>query len=175
MKLSGHITQAADTLTSENTGKNTGKIICLQSAGSTAGYRTGRQGSLARSWFCFNKISETETQHSCVHCFGFTTTLLSRQFFKPSLCVCVRLYSRVIVLDHLTHRPQGRQVLVQPIWTHEVERVWRARITVGAGEVDPHLQRSHSNASFFSFSISRKSSFSPLVRAVFYKLTVKLI
>lgn len=167
MKLSGHFTQATDTLTSENTGKNTGKTICLQSAGSTAGYRTGRYGSLA--WSC-----ETETQLSCVHCFGFPTTLLSLQFFKPSLCVCLRLYSRVVVLDHLTHRPQGRQVLVQPIWTHEVERVWRARVTVGAGEVDPHLQPSHSNASFF-LSLSRKSSFSPLVSVVFYKLTVKLI
>lgn len=79
------------------------------------------------------------------HCFEFNIGYLNLQF----LCVGGGLDSRVVVLDHLTHRPQGRQVLVQPIWTHEVEGVGRARVTVGASEVDPHLQPSHSHASFF--------------------------
>lgn len=59
----------------------------------------------------------------------------------------VNVYLRVVVLDHLTHRPQSRQVLVQPIWTHVVERVRRARITIRASEVDPHLQCSYNNYS----------------------------
>ena len=51
----------------------------------------------------------------------------------------IRMYSRVVVLDHQAHGPGGRQVLVQTVWTHVVERVWRARIPIGAGEVYPHL------------------------------------
>lgn len=72
---------------------------------------------------------------------AFSVKAVWSVFWRCSLCASV--YTRVVVLDHLTHRPQGRQVLVQPIWTHIVERVGRARITIGPGEVDPDLQCSY--------------------------------
>lgn len=55
------------------------------------------------------------------------------------------LHLRIVVLDNLTHGPQGRHVLVDTIRTHVVERVRRAGVTIRTSKVNPHLQRRSSS------------------------------
>lgn len=48
----------------------------------------------------------------------------------------------VIVLDDVTHCPDGCQVFIVALWVNVMEGLWRSRITVGACEVDGNLTQS---------------------------------
>lgn len=51
------------------------------------------------------------------------------------------LYSRIIILNYQSHRPDGSQILIDTIRADVMQGIWRTGVTIGAGEVHSHLPR----------------------------------
>lgn len=53
------------------------------------------------------------------------------------------MFLRIVVLNDVAHRPNGREVLVNALRADVMQGLRRSRISVRAGEVDSHLWEKH--------------------------------